>query len=371
MKKINISNGDLFLPAIGLGTMGYGGYFSRNAEKNLFYTDLIHFAFDSGVRVIDTAEVYGNGLAEEIIGDLPASLKSDLFIMTKFSPENSSQDNIIKSLDQSLKRLKRDYVDVYQPHWPSVNFSTKSIIEALLELVDKEKIRHIGLSNFSYPDLIEINKLIKPKKIDFFQAEYSPLERTVENYILPEIINSKSVFVAYSPFGNGDIFKNNNVYKLNTIANKNKCTISQLILSWVIRSGNVIAIPKATSEQRISENMGALNISLNQEDLDFISNIFSLCIEFIDTALIDVLPESGRKVYCTLDEAMRNELNLTPGPLEISEEIKKNSGNLQKPIKIKKVAGTKRFVLVEGRVKYWGWIILYGYQKPIPSIIIN
>ena len=107
------------LPRIGLGTMGYGGYFEKDDLNIANYRTLLELAYDHGARIIDTAEVYAEGRAEEIIGSLNKSVKDQLFIMSKFSPENSEPKLIEKSIHRSLKRLNRDYVDVYQPHWPN------------------------------------------------------------------------------------------------------------------------------------------------------------------------------------------------------------------------------------------------------------
>ena len=137
------------LPRIGLGTMGYGGFFSSDNSENKKFLNLLSVAYELGLRVIDTAEIYGAGLAEEIIGALPTSTNEDLFIMTKFSAENSEPKKIEKALDRSLKRLKREYVDVYQPHWPSTDVDTETIAITLSKLVEKGKVKHIGLSNFS------------------------------------------------------------------------------------------------------------------------------------------------------------------------------------------------------------------------------
>ncbi len=361
------------LPPIGLGTMGYGGFFSRDNSEQQKYINLISVAYELGLKVIDTAEVYGAGLAEEIIGKLPPSVTEDLFIMTKFSAENSEPKKIEESLHASLKRLNREYVDVYQPHWPSADIDTEVVAIALSKLVEQGKVRYIGLSNFSTNEYKKANEILGDKKVEFIQTEYGPLERTVESDLLPEVIKNHSLLVGYSPFRNGNIFdeKNKNYKNLLDMAEKYSATISQIVLAWVLRSGSVISIPKASTEKRIVENFNALNLVLSSLDLEKLSKIFEMKTEMIDMALIDIGSDGDRKIYLSLEEAIHNPHNLVPGPMDIANEIKMNNGMLAKPIKIKRNKESDRYTLVEGRVKFWGWMISYGIDSKVPAIIIN
>jgi diketogulonate reductase-like aldo/keto reductase len=361
------------LPPIGLGTMGYGGFFSRDNTEQQKYLNLISVAYELGLKVIDTAEVYGAGLAEEIIGKLPPSINQDLFLMTKFSAENSEPKKIEESLHASLRRLNREYVDVYQPHWPSADINTEVVANALSKLVEQGKVRYIGLSNFSTNEYKKANLILGHKKVDFIQTEYGPLERTIESELLPEVIKNHSILVGYSPFRNGNIFdeKNKNHQELIDIAEKYAATISQIVLAWILRSGSVISIPKASSEKRIVENFNALNLTLSALDQEKLSKIFEMEMEMIDMGLIDIGSDGDRKIYLSLQEAMQNPHNLVPGPMDIANEIKANNGRLAKPIKIKKNKESDRYTLVEGRVKFWGWMILYGIKSKVPAIIIN
>ena len=353
--------------------MGYGGFFSRDSSENQKYINLISVAYEMGIRVIDTAEVYGAGLAEEIIGLLPSSINKDLFLMTKFSAENSEPKKIEETLNASLKRLRREYIEVYQPHWPNTDVKVEDLATALLKLVEKGKVKHIGLSNFSTNDYKKANAILGDKKVDFIQAEYGPLERTIESELLPEVIQNNSILVGYSPFRNGSIFDENNKnhQKLTDMAEKYSATISQIILAWVLRSGSVISIPKASSEKRIVENFNALNLTVSALDLENISKMFEIHMEMVDMKLIDIGSDGDRKIYLSLQEAIQNSHNLVPGPMDIAKEIEMNNGTLAKPIKIKRNKESGRYTLIEGRVKFWGWMILYGIESKVPAIIIN
>lgn len=361
------------LPRIGLGTMGYGGFFSSDNSENKKFLNLLSVAYELGLRVIDTAEIYGAGLAEEIIGALPTSTNEDLFIMTKFSAENSEPKKIEKALDRSLKRLKREYVDVYQPHWPSTDVDTETIAITLSKLVEKGKVKHIGLSNFSACEYKKANAILGDKRVDFIQAEYGLLERTVEYELLPEIIKNHSILVGYSPFSNGNFFseKDRNHHNLIAMSEKYSATIPQIALAWLLRSGSVISIPKARSEKKIVENFNAINLRVSVSDLEQLSKIFEMQIEMIDMELIDIEAEGDRRIYFSLEDAIKNPLNLVPGPVEVADEIKMNNGVLAKPIKVKRNRELGRYTLVEGRVKFWGWMILYGIESKIPAVVVN
>jgi diketogulonate reductase-like aldo/keto reductase len=371
---IHNSQLNLNLPSIGLGTSGYGGYFNRQSfgVSNKKYIELIELAFDLGVRVIDTAESYADGASEEIIGLLPESIKSNLFIISKFSPENSSREKIISSLDRTLQRLKRDFVDLYMPHWPSSLSTTNLLIETLLELKTQGKIKFLGLSNFTASQFTEFN-FLGNNNFKFVEMEYSPCERFIEDVYLPKIIDSQGVLIAYSPFRNGEIINPNSSFyeKLTNIANIFSISIAQLILLWIIRTGSVIAIPKSSSKERLIDNLQALKIKVPEDALHMVSDLFKLDLIMLDTKFIEMEPDGDRVIYYSLNDAIKNKQRLFPGPFEIMEEIKSNGGELVKPIKVKKKLHSNKYIVCEGRLKYWAWLMLYGSSKKIPSIIIN
>ena len=371
MFKIVLPDRNYPIIPIGLGTMGYGGYFKSNKTNKNFYLNLIKFAYDHNCKILDTAENYAKGNSEKIIGLLPSNIKNDIFIMTKFSPENSKPKEIENSLNKSLKRLKRDYVDVYFPHWPTTNVAIEVIVEKLLNLNEKGKIKYIGLSNFSEEQYLITRYLTRNKKKIFIQNEYNILERSIEKKLLPKIISKKDFFIAYSPFGNGEVFNKNNVKfkNLNLISKECGCTVAQLLLSWILRHHNTIVIPKSESSNRIEENLKILDLKIDKYYLNKISKLFITEIKKINLKLIDIEKNNSRLIYTNIDEAKRNVYNLNPSPNELAQEIYKNKGRLQKPIKLKKIGS--RYKLIEGRVKYWAWRILYKDSKPIPAIILD
>ena len=199
---------DIILSSMGLGTMGFGGFFARDLTNNKEHVKLLETAHDLGVNVLDTAEVYGEGTAEETIGKTSSSIRNSLFIMSKFSPVNSKKENMIRSLDNSLSRLKRDYIDVYQPHWPQPGFPLDEILRNLEDLKKSGKIRFSGVSNFSSNQLDKADLKNFPS-LRFFQCEYNPVEHKKAEDLFPYISQADGVLVAFSPCREGQIFKSN------------------------------------------------------------------------------------------------------------------------------------------------------------------
>lgn len=373
MMSVQSTEGDYTLPSIGLGTMGFGGFYSRDNNGIHECVNLVEAAFDVGVTVVDTAEIYGDGAAEEILGQVQKKVRDELFIMTKFSPEHSRPEDIKAALERSLSRLNREHVDVYQPHWPSPDVPFDDIMYAIDRLKQEGKIRFLGLSNHG-SGLMDAADNFPVAPVRFVQGELNPIERSVYNDLIDPIARTDGAFIAYSPLRVGKIFEGREGEELTKIAANNNCSPAQLVLAWVIHHERVIAIPKSISIARVEENAAAMNLNIPQVELQKISKLFQLDVEeLLPRDINPVAPEdiNNSRVYRTLEQAKRNEVALSPGPLEIAEEIRANGGRLNKPIKVRAVERDGSYVLIEGKLRYWAWIILYGDNKPIPTIVLR
>ena len=169
------------ISAIGIGT---GGYFYKDADAREKQADTIRFGIDLGMTHIDTAEAYGNGLAEEAVGIAIKGIRDNVFVSTKVSPENLAYSNLLDAAEDSLKRLKTEYIDLYYIHWPNPNVPTQKTMSAMNQLLEEGKVRHIGVSNFSLKGLAEA-RAVSASAIFALQAEYNLLDRGVECGILP------------------------------------------------------------------------------------------------------------------------------------------------------------------------------------------
>jgi diketogulonate reductase-like aldo/keto reductase len=261
------------IPAIGLGTYGIGGYMHSDYSKDKEAIELIRYAIEIGLNFIDTAEMYGSGHTEELIGEAIMGLREKVFIATKVSPSHFSYEEVIKACERSLKRLKTTYIDLYQLHWPNPSIPIKETMKAMEYLVDKGKIRYIGVSNFSVEETKEAMEALSKYEIVSNQVEYSILERSIEKDLIPYCEREKISIIAYSPLARGAIFRGNAAEVLSRIAKKHNSTISQIALAWLIRNPIVVAIPKTSKKERAKEFLGAYEINLDEGDLRLINEL--------------------------------------------------------------------------------------------------
>ena len=371
MKKVILGGGRPSVAAIGQGTMGIGGFFGRAEDNDSECIRLLRLGIDLGMTVIDTAEVYGDGHAEELVGRAVAGVRDKVTIVTKFSAEHSRAADVIAAAERSLKRLATDYIDVYMPHWPNPQIPVVETLEALDRLVAAGKVRHIGLSNFGAADAAQAVVQLHHGSLACLQNEYSLIERSVEDAILPFCARQRITLMAYSPYCQGKLLTpTRRTEPLFAMAADYGISAAQLALAWLLRSASVLVIPKAAHEENLRSNAAVLELKVAQADLEALSLAFAASTEHISTDLIDVTAaEDDRNVYKTLAEATENRFSMVPSPMEMSQEILAFGGKLQKPIKLRRDPVTGRYQLIEGRTKYWGWVIAYGSTKPVPAIV--
>ena len=203
------------------------------------------------------------------------------------------------------------------------------------------------------------------------QQEYNLIDRTVEQRIMPFCTEEKLTLIAYSPLLRGKIAASDRRKDvLCEVASKYGTTVAQLVLSWLLRDPCTIVIPKASSEQHLRENAAVPELQIEPADYERISELYALEVENIPTDLVEVAEDANRNVYRTLDEAIENRLDLVPSPIELAEQIVQ--GELLKPVKLRLDAtdpGKVRYRLLEGRVRYWAWVIAHDGQVPIPALV--
>lgn len=373
MKYKKIYNAQREVSAIGMGCMGIGGYLSKNFENDDKYIKSLQMGVDLGMTFIDTAECYGSGYSEEIVGMAIEDRRDKVFISTKVSPEHLSYNDVIESAEKSLKRLKISCIDLYQIHWPNPNISINETINAFEKLVKDGKIKYIGVSNFSLNELKEAEKHLSGNLIVSIQLEYNLFDRTIEKTILPYCEQKNIVIIAYSPLDQGRIADGNEkIRKLKEIADRYNKTMAQVALNWLIEHPVVVAIPKAVNPVHLKENAAASDFSLSENDFEELNNIFKEEVEYVSTDRICVIPggQGNRQVYQTLGEALENKLCFSPSPADLAKEIIK--GDVLKPVRGVKTAdntGKYDYDLIEGRLRYWAWVIAYNGEKPIPVIV--
>ena len=261
------------IPVLGLGTWRMGGGMTADYSRDDEYVEAIRYAIKSGITHIDTAELYGAGHTEDLVGVVIKKFdRKNLFITTKVSPQHLFLPaQIRRSCENSLKRLKTTYIDLYLIHWPNPLAPMKSVMSALDLLVKEKKIRYIGVSNFSVSQLQNAQKYTK-NKIVTNQVHYSLLHRDPEDKLLEFCQKENVILTAYTPLETGELAHGNEALK--KVAKKYKKTPAQVALRWLIEKPNVIIIPKASSKEHIDELMGALGWKMEREDQDYLSESF-------------------------------------------------------------------------------------------------
>lgn len=354
---------------IGLGT-GIGSYRKKSNYSERLFKNYIDICKNFDVKFIDTSPVYGNGKSEKYIGKFLKSSRKNFFIATKIMPEMCWKNKVRVSVINSLKRLKTNYIDLLQIHWPNEMIPFEETINEMINLKKEGLIKNIGLCNFSYEQLRGIYNKFGPNTISSIQIEYNLFERSAEKKLIPFCMNKNILIIAYSPLAQGKIANGIKQLKLiDQLAKKYNCTSSQIVLSWISSKKKVIAIPNSSSEKNLINNFQSKKLKIIKEDLRRIDKVCMTKVKYINTRKIKVSNNYGRKVYKNLTEALKNKMKLTPSPLELSKEIKK--GNFLKPVRLKKIKRNNRlsYDLIEGRLRYWSWVIAFGWRKGIPALV--
>ncbi len=252
------------IPVLGLGTWRVGGGMSPNYSQDGHYINIIRKAIELGYIHIDTAEMYGRGHTEELVGQAIRDFqRKEVFITTKVSPENLRYQQVLQACEASLKRLGLDYVDLYLIHWPG-STPMEETFRALNQLVAGGKVRHLGVSNFDLKQLKKAQSLSETPLVTN-QVPYSLTNRRyANNGVLAHCQENNILLTAYTPFSHGAALNHIGVTRL---AQKYGATPAQIALYWLIRQPNVITIPMTSREEHLASNLKALKLELEPDDL--------------------------------------------------------------------------------------------------------
>lgn len=262
------------IPVLGLGTWGIGGGMRADYSNDKKYIEAIGYAISKGIFHIDTAEIYGAGHAEELVGEAIKNFdRSKIFLTTKVSPHHLfTSRQIVKACESSLKRLTTDYIDLYLIHWPNPLMRLKNVMATFDQLAEQKLVRFIGVSNFSIRQLKNAQKYTK-NEIVANQVHYSLLHREPEKGLLHFCQQNKIILTAYTPLAEGQLARPG-IKPLDEIAAKYKKTPVQVALRWLIEKPQVITIPKASTKDHIDEITGSLGWNLKKEDQKYLDDQF-------------------------------------------------------------------------------------------------
>ncbi|OUZ12259.1 aldo/keto reductase [Bacillus pumilus] len=309
MKKVTLGRTNLQVNPIGLGTNAVGGH---NLFPNLSEDagrELVETALDQGVNFLDSAFIYGLGRSEELIGEIIAKRggRENLVLATKGAHKevngqielDNSRDFLREQVENSLKRLKTDYIDLYYMHFPDGRTPLEEVAGTLKELKDEGKIRAIGASNLDFEQLQAFNR---DGYLDVLQSEYSLLKREAEKDLLPYCVEHRISFIPYFPLASGlltgkftkdatfddirakdplfqgEAFLQNleKVDKLKAIAQSKNAETAHVALAWLLAQDGIDAIiPGAKRAEQVQQNLKTNDVQLTKEEINQIDHIFS------------------------------------------------------------------------------------------------
>ncbi len=256
------------IPVIGLGTWAIG---NSSGDQRREEIKAIQRGIELGMTFIDTAEIYGHGRSESLVGDAIRDCRDEVFLATKVAPENFAYDDVMRSCETSIQRLGVKFVDLYQLHWPNPRIPIQKTMRAMEELVATGKTRYVGVSNFSVEQTMQAQESLPRSELVSNQVRYSITSRSIETDLLPFCRKERITVIAYSPLDTGNIPISRIPKDMLT---KYEMTPAQLMLNWVTFQEPVITIPKAGRVSHVEENAHSVDARISQADYEALSKKF-------------------------------------------------------------------------------------------------
>ncbi|MFL1684569.1 MULTISPECIES: aldo/keto reductase [Bacteroidales] len=266
MKNVVIFPNGKVVPALGQGTWNMGDSLLNKQEE----IKALRTGIELGMTVIDTAEMYGSGRSEKLVAEAIEGIRDNVFLISKVLPSNANCQGTRRACENSLKRLKTDYIDLYLLHWEGP-FPFEETVEAMLSLQQEGKILQWGVSNMDVLEMENFYAIPEGNTCAADEVLYNLTRRGIEYDLMPWCNNRHIPVIAYSPVEQGRLLKHP---VLQEIALLHSATPAQIALAWVLRRPGVIAIPKASTKKHVLENYKSLSIHLTQSDLSRLDEAF-------------------------------------------------------------------------------------------------
>lgn len=258
VRRVRARNG-VALPALGQGTWRMGEDRTKRADE----VAALRLGLDLGMTLIDTAEMYADGGAEEITGEAVKGRRDEVFIVSKVLPQNASRKGAVQAAERSLRQLGTDRIDLYLLHWEGPH-PLQDTLDAFAQLVDEQKIVHYGVSNLDVGAMEDAEGLRGGSGIVANQVVYNLNRRGVESNLLPWCGERDIAVMAYSPLGKGALAHKKG---LSAVARRHGATEECVALAWTLRQPWVVSIPKASNPDHVRANRAALSLALSDQDL--------------------------------------------------------------------------------------------------------
>ena len=259
------------VPVIGQGTWMIDG----DSETEARAIQTLRLGLDLGMSHIDTAEMYGDGHVEELVGQAIAGRRDEIFLVSKVLPSNASYEGTLKACKRSLKRLKTDWLDLYLLHWRG-SYPLSETMRAMEKLVTEGLVKYIGVSNFDVEDLMEAEQALQTERVVCNQVLYNLRDRGIERRLLPYCSKKKIAVVGYAPFGHGNFpsLPSREGKLLVEIGRRHNRTPKQVALNFLTRHPSIFTIPKTTRPERVKENSGGVGWQLIEDEVNVIDREF-------------------------------------------------------------------------------------------------
>ena len=265
MNSFTFNDGTAVL-RLGLGTWAMGDSAAHRQEE----IRALQTGLDLGMSVIDTAEMYGDGRSELLVGEAIAGRRDEVFLISKVLPSNATFHGILQACERSLQRLKTDYLYLYFLHWQG-RYPFEYTVRAMQQLVQQGKIKRWGVSNMDVRQMEEFFAIPAGDTCATNEILYNLSRRGVEYDLLPWCAAHQMPVIAYSPIEQGRILHDRTIA---AVAQKHEATPAQIALAWVLRDSNIIAIPKSARPDRVASNFKSLSIQLDDADLVMLDRAF-------------------------------------------------------------------------------------------------
>lgn len=262
MRTLTLTDGTA-VPVIGQGTWHMG----ENRAERAREVSALQLGVDLGMTLIDTAEMYGEGGAEEVVGQAIRGRRDEVFLVSKVYPHNASRRGVADACERSLQRLGTDCIDLYLLHWRG-QYPLAETVEAFERLKEQGKIRHWGVSNLDLDDMHELDAPACAAN----QVLYNPMERGIEFDLLPWCQAQNMPVMAYCPLGQGgELLRHRSMLE---VAQRHAAQPAQVALAWALRHPNVLVVPKAVNPDHVRSNAAASKLTLSAEDLALLDQAF-------------------------------------------------------------------------------------------------
>ncbi|MBZ9843866.1 aldo/keto reductase [Mesorhizobium sp. CA5] len=265
IRTLKLPSGET-VPVLGQGTWKMGEDRRRHADE----VAALKLGLDLGMTLIDTAEMYADGGAEEVVAQAIAGRRDETFLVSKVLPSNASRAGVKRACESSLQRLATDRIDLYLLHWPG-SVPLSETVQAFEALKTEGKIRHWGVSNFDTDEMENLVSLPSGGNVQTNQVLYNLSRRGLEFDLAPWSRQRRIPLMAYSPVEQGALARN---ARLEAVAARHNATAAQIALAWIMMQDGVIAIPKAGRQEHVRQNAAALDIALTAEDLAELDRAF-------------------------------------------------------------------------------------------------